>query len=415
MAGKLLAFLGTGNYSEVTYHLGGREHTTCYAPAALCRLLEPKPEELIVSATQDAENKHGRGLQDAVGDCVPMRLVRIPAGASEEEMWDIFRIITEQVGEGDTLYFDITHSFRSLPFLSFLVLAYLRTAKDADIAGVYYGAYDARQDSRVPFFDLTPFVKLLDWTTAADRFIRFGDGRDLAELARQEKAEWARAGGIGKGELFPWDRLATTLSDISLALRLIRPHEVMEKAHNLQEHLRTHFTDAASRRAQIFPLTVLLEKVGQAFAPLALDKPRQADRYEDLRRQKALIRWYFDHQQYVQAIALAREWLVSWAVVLTGCPKRVYSKEQREKAENVLNQAGRRLRDKEAGQYPKPEEVPIPEHVAGLWAKITERRNDLLHAGMREQPVSAKNVADDITSFVDEIEILSLSREEGAS
>lgn len=414
MAGKLFAFLGTGNYQAVTYYLGEREHATRYAPAALCRLLEPKPEELIVFATQEAEAMHGAGLQEAVGDCVPVKLVRIPAGANEAEMWDIFRIITEQVGEGDALYFDITHSFRSLPFLSFLVLAYLRTAKGTRIAGVYYGAYDAHHDSRVPVFDLTPFVELLDWTTAADRFIRFGDGRDLARLADQEKKEWAKA-GMDKKELSAWDGLAGRLNDISLALRLIRPHEVMEEAHKLQEHLRKHFADAASRRVYIEPLRVLLEKVGQAFAPLALDKPRHADRREDLRRQKALIRWYLEHQQYVQAIALAREWLVSWTVFRMSRPDQVYCKKWREEAEDVLNQAGRRLRDKEAGQPPEPAEVPIPEHVAKLWANITYRRNDLLHAGMREQPVSAKNVADDIASFVDEIEGLPLPGEGCAS
>lgn len=412
MAGKLLSFLGRGKYEEVAYYLGEREHLSRYAPAALCRLLEPAPDELVVFATQEAEDMHGAGLQEAVGDCIPLRLVRIPAGANEAEMWDIFRIITEQVGEGDALYFDITHSFRSLPFLSFLALAYLRTAKGTRIAGVYYGAYDARHDSRVPVFDLTPFVELLDWTTAADRFIRFGDGRDLAELANREKTEWAKAGGVDKKELSAWDGLAGRLNDISLALRLIRPHEAMQAAHKLQEHLRRHFANLEARRVQIAPLTVLLEKVGTVFAPLALDRPRQADRREDLSRQKALIRWYLDHQQYVQALALAREWLVSWTIARMEHPDEMYTKERRQKMEEVLNQAGRRLRDKEAGQTPGPEEVPIPEHVAKLWASITNLRNDLLHAGMRKHRVLAKDVVDNITSFVDEIERLPLPGEE---
>ncbi len=414
MAGKLLSFLGRGKYDEVTYYLGEREHCSRYAPAALCRLLEPKPDELVVFATQEAEEMHGAGLQAAVEDCVPIRLVRIPAGACEEEMWDIFRIITEQVGEGDAVYFDITHSFRSLPLLSFLALAYLRTAKSAHIAGVYYGAYEARQDSRTPVFDLTPFVELLDWTVAADRFIRFGDGRDLAELAGREKTEWARAGLIDEKELFVWGRLAGSLRKISLALRLIRPHEAMEAAHELQEHLRTYFADPASRRAQIAPLTVLLEKVAGAFAPLALHAPRKAERREDLRRQKTLIRWYLDHQQYVQALALAREWLVSWVIAYIGHTEKVYSRERREEAEDILNQEGRRLRDKEAGRTPDREEKPVPEYVAKLWANITDRRNDLLHAGMRTQPVPADRVVNDIASFVADIEGLSLSGDEDA-
>lgn len=416
MAGKLLSFLGTSDYKPVEYQLRGRGYCSFYAPAALCRLLEPKPDELVVFATQEAEDKHGAGLQEAVGECVPVKLVRIPAGTCEEEMWDIFRIITDQVGEGDDVYFDITHSFRSLPFLSFLALAYLRTAKEAHIAGVYYGAYEARQDSRTPVFDLTPFVELLDWTVAADRFIRFGDGRDLARLAGRDKAEWAKAGLTDEKELFVWGRLADSLRKISLALRLIRPHEAMEEAYNLQKHLRTHFADPASRRAQIAPLTVLLEKVGTAFAPLALQEPRQADWREDLGRQKSLIRWYFNHQQYVQALALAREWLVSWAIVHMDHPGQLYARKWREDTEYALNQADRHLRDKEADKTPgeaKAEETPIPEDVVNLWANITNRRNDLMHAGMRKNPVPADKVVGDVASFVKAIEKLPLLGEEG--
>lgn len=418
MARKLLSFLGTTDYQEVAYGFGGREHRTRYAPAALCRLLQPDPETLVIFATQEAENKHSAGLREAVGDCLPLELVRIPAGAREEEMWDIFRIITEQVGEGDEVYFDITHGYRSLPFLSFLALAYLRTAKGAAIRGVYYGAYEARKDGHTPIFDLTPFVELLDWTVAADRFIRFGDGRDLADLAGREKSEWARRGEVENKEMFAWGRLADSLRDISLALRLIRPHEVMEKAHALQEHLRTHFAGSEARRVYIEPLRVLLERVGQAFAPLALDKPRQAGSRQDLLHQRRLIRWYFEHQQYVQALALAREWLVSWVIARIGHAAPVYGRERREQAERALNEAGHRLRDKKAGKTAGAEnmsEPSIPEDVAQLWASITERRNDLLHAGMRAQPVSAKTVVDDVAKFVESIEKLSIPGAENST
>jgi len=418
MARKLLSFLGTTEYQEVAYGFGGREHRTRYAPAALCHLLEPEPEALVVFATQEAETKHGAGLREAVGDCLPLELVRIPAGAREEEMWDIFRIITEQVAEGDEVYFDITHGYRSLPFLSFLALAYLRTAKGAAIRGVYYGAYEARKDGHTPIFDLTPFVELLDWTVAADRFIRFGDGRDLADLAEREKLEWVRHGGVESREMFAWGRLADSLRDISLALRLIRPHEVVEKAHALQEHLRTHFAGPEARRVYIEPLRVLLERVGQAFAGLALNNPRQAGRHEDLRRQKALIRWYFEHQQYVQALALAREWLVSWVIACMGHADQMYDRKWREQAEEALNNAGHRLRDKKAGETAGAEnalEPSIPKDVAQLWASITERRNDLLHAGMREQPVSAKTVVDDVAGFVESIEEMPIPGADGST
>ena len=39
---------------------------------------------------------------------------------------------------------------------------------------------------RAPVIDLTGFVELLDWMVAADRFTRFGDARDLADLLKTQ-------------------------------------------------------------------------------------------------------------------------------------------------------------------------------------------------------------------------------------
>lgn len=399
MTTKLFSFLGTTDYQTVVYCFGGGEYQTRYAPAALCRLL--KPDELLVFATKEAEAKHRASLEAEVGNCLPMKLVSIPAGTCEEEMWDIFRLLTDQVGEGDKLYFDITHGYRSLPFLSFLALAYVRTIRHAEVAGVYYGAYEARQNDRAPVFNLTPFVELLNWTVAADRFIRFGDARDLAELAGAQKREWARAKQVDTRELYAWGKLVDGLHRVSLALRLIRPREAMEAAYDLRRHIAEEFM-GKPREAHIVPLYSLLQAVSQAFEPIALKVPH----VEDLGRQRNLIRWYADHEQYVQAMALAREWMVSWAMLCQGMAD-IYSREQRGRAEERLNVWARQT----SGREHASDKPALPPQVLQLWEQISERRNDLLHAGMRTQAIESEKLRKDIVHLVKELEKLPLPGE----
>jgi len=58
-------------------------------------------------------------------------MVDIPDGKDEDELWKIFSIIVDEVQPGDEILFDITHGFRSLPFIAFLTVAYLKEVKGA--------------------------------------------------------------------------------------------------------------------------------------------------------------------------------------------------------------------------------------------------------------------------------------------
>ena len=58
---KLLTFLGIGSYSETEYVFGEQRWTSCYAPVASARF--PQPTEVIVFATDNAQEAHGDALQ----------------------------------------------------------------------------------------------------------------------------------------------------------------------------------------------------------------------------------------------------------------------------------------------------------------------------------------------------------------
>lgn len=382
---KLLTFLGTSNYQETTYCLEQQCHTTCYCPTALVHFL--RPETTLVVVTQGARDKHYDKLKAEIAAVTQVTPISIPEGKSEAELWAIFDALTGQVAEGDTLTVDLTHGFRSLPFLSFLAVAYLRIAKQVKVDGVYYGAWDARDldSNRAPVFDLTPFVALLDWAIATDRFERFGDAGDLARLLRNEMPPGPLMGSdeqvraLGKS----LQRAAEVMDMASLALRINRPYESMEASHQLVDVFEQHRLAVESRSR---PFAVLTDRIRDAYRAFALSEPlERANWPHNLAIQLDMIGWYLDKGQIIQAVTLAREWLVSVLVYRLGVESMTSYERNRQWVENALNNEVERHRPEPREPLPTPLNEPfraLPQHEAlgRLWTRLGDLRNDVAHA-----------------------------------
>jgi len=159
---KAISFLGTANYAMTSYILNDKSFRTNLFPEALNSFFNP--DELLVFLTKDAEAKYLADLASRLNGKTTLRPISIPDGKDEAEIWGIFETLTQNVNEGDSIVFDITHAFRSIPFLAMIAVSYLRAAKGIELNAIVYGAYDARIDDKSPVFNLTPFVTLLDWT-----------------------------------------------------------------------------------------------------------------------------------------------------------------------------------------------------------------------------------------------------------
>ncbi len=381
---KLLTFLGTGNYQETTYCWGEMCHASRYCPAALVHFF--RPEWTLVGLTEAAQAMHFEPLTAEIKPVTQVTPVSILEGKSEAELWAIFDILTTQFAEGDELIVDLTHGFRSLPFLGFLAVAYLRIARRVNVHGVYYGAWEARDKdtNRAPVFDLTPFVALLDWTIAADRFERLGDAGDLARLLRDKMPpgplmgvdEQARALGNSLKQA------AEAMETVSLALRLNRPFESMEAGQNLIEALARH---RAEVERQSRPFAVLADRILAAYRPFALAGPLdRANWRQNLAIQLALIGWYLDKGQVVQAVTLAREWLVSVLVYRLGVESMTSYERNRQWVENALNNEVERHKPEPREPLPTPLDEPfraLPQHetLGRLWTRLGDLRNDVAH------------------------------------
>ncbi len=409
---KLLTVIGTTPYSEVAYVWateGEREYVSRYAPAATAHFLQP--EEILLLATPEATAAHLSPLCAAVEGVAPVRVIEIPSGQNENELWRLFGLVAEAIGPGERLALDVTHGFRSLPMVVLMAVCFLRAARRVEVEHILYGAYEARDASasppRVPMFDLKPMFVLLEWAVAADRFARLGDARDLAALLRQAnppgplQRQDPALRDLGR-RLGP---LAKKLDEMSLALLLVRVYDMMRISGELARRF-----DLAEEAypAKLRPFAEVAQQVKSAFVQFALPNPEAPENLAaNLARQRRLIRWYLEHQHYIQAATLAREWLVSWVAAWRG-EGDLRQESARSEAEDLL---GRLLALAKKGVRASSDEVPCSETLGVLWGQITDGRNDLDHAGMRRGHRPAEALIEALQSCLQTIEGLPLPGE----
>jgi CRISPR-associated DxTHG motif protein len=370
---KLIAFLGTGEYKCVTYRWNDHTYETSFVQEAFAHWL--KPETTCVLLTKEARKKHWGDLCQRLQGHTQIVEVDIPDGKSEAELWEIFEAISEVVQEGDEIAFDITHSFRSLPMIALLTIAYLKQVKGVKVQYVLYGAYEARDNQGAPVFDLTPFADLLDWLAAAKMFTATGDSSELGRLI-QDVQDAAHRNKEAYG-----DSLPLALKNFGAALKEVSNDLLLARVPNLPKSVRKLAERQSAANTEVpqwaRPLTLLLDKIAAAYAPFQDDS---------LPTQAKLIRWYLDHNHIVQAMTLAREWVVSYYAQQKSLSRGDAEAELKQRAEN----------------HEKDE-------IIQLWNRIRELRNDLAHCGFGRaegQVLSAKSIRQNAKEVVKQIEQL---------
>lgn len=416
---KAITFLGATKAYDTTYVLpDGREHTAPFFGVALARFYPGV--KMCVFVTEEAKQMHFSRFSELVEDYVEdLTEIAIPSGKNEAELWQVFESVVDAVEPNEQVVFDITHGFRSLPFLSFLSAAYLRVVKKIDLVSVLYGNFEASDKNltpyRTPVIDMTSFVGLLDWMIAADRFMRFGDATDLSVRLGQTKPDYRTA---TQEDFRTWketgvSELSRTLGEVSQSLALIRPYDAMAAS----DSLRTEMPRILSTAGQLArPLTSLSQHIVDTFAPIALDSKRaQQDNISALTIERNLINWYLERKQIVQASAVAREWLVSYVMIYAiGTDAELLNKDQRELVTRLLGLELQKLQGESISEMPDAEsdinltDVPQLDRSVRLYGQLGEARNDLMHAGKRTGALAGKTLAKKIEGYCIQLNQLGL-------
>ena len=211
MARKVfISFLGATNYTPAKYYVEGQLIQTIpelrfvqeVTIKAFCQSFE-ETDKVFILTTQEAlknwndgehqnrktnTNEWLEGLKSRLEKLdllCELKNIMVPDGQTKEEIWEIFNTIFRLFQENDQVYFDITHGFRTLPMLNLVLINYAKLLLDIKVAGIYYGAFDAKMNidgvEVAPIWDLTDFAKLQDWTNNASLFLNAGNAEALTQ------------------------------------------------------------------------------------------------------------------------------------------------------------------------------------------------------------------------------------------
>lgn len=422
-----LSFLGTNDYLPCNYSCMGKEvieNVRFVQEATItwnCSDWSDK-DQIIIFVTKDSyernwvDNGHNvkdrstlQGLESrltALSLKVPFDKDQIPVGKNEDEIWQIFTTIFNKIQDGDELYLDITHAFRSLPLLAMVMMNYAKVTRKITVKAIHYGAMEALgtaykvkdwpvTERNVPVFDLLPFDSLLDWSLAIDRFTASGDATAVQELTQKEISPILRQSKGKDQEATALRMLAGSLNDFTTNLGACRGKDIAANAGRLKSAVQK-----VREQELVKPLTPLVDKLSESTSDFGVDEIRDG---------AASAKWCLSHGLIQQGYTILQETIISNVLMEIGV-QDIYDRESRELVGKgckiVFEQLSYEAWDPRAQEGKdlvilicnRLKETPA---LVDCLRNLTNDRNDLNHAGMRPDPMAAGKFTTKLKKYLD--------------
>ncbi|HBN57056.1 MAG TPA: TIGR02221 family CRISPR-associated protein, partial [Lachnospiraceae bacterium] len=154
---------------------------------------ETERKQLAARKMEPAPGEQKTGLKDMMEKEYPdiqIENVRIKEGRNKAEIDEIFESIYGVIDPEETIYFDFTHGLRNLPMQALTVIHYAKALKKIQVGGMYYGAFELGEKKEdgwlhVNLLDMSACNTILDWTSAAESFIKGGSSNQIKELYKE--------------------------------------------------------------------------------------------------------------------------------------------------------------------------------------------------------------------------------------
>jgi CRISPR-associated protein Csx16 len=391
---RLVSFLGIGRY-ERTRHLladGTQGPETEY----ICRALAEwkQVDEIAILATTEAQKAHAEKISTELrnNNLPAPEFHPIPIGKSEPELWQQFAVVKELLRPrtGTEIVFDITHAFRSQPFFAAGAVAFIRAVdrKSAPVQ-IFYAAFEARQDTLTPVWDLTPFIDLIGWAQEIMMFMRTGRSADVAkrteELGRELRKEWAKN---RDGDPPNLQKLGNALREFGGNLETIRTGDLLLPGFaGSADRLAAAIEEARQSVSTVPPLADVLDRLRDDLVNPLLGASAHLANDEGHRALTGLARLYRDMGRWAEAAAIIREgWITRYATPAAALVERNLDNAKRP----GLDETARRHAEARWSE----EEGKVAKTIAGV-------RNDIEHAGFKRQPGSPESLRSQICDLID--------------
>lgn len=408
---KIISFLGSGNYQETKYGFKDSKGEnviveTRFVQEAISSLVE-KDAILYIGLTEgekgsrktnwESGNKtrfnsktckdeivYEKGLKEVLrGKEIPFKEMSIKDGKNDTEIWANFQTIFDELKDEDEIYVDVTHSFRSIPIIIMAILNYAKFIKNIDVKGIYYGAFEAREEPEyiAPILDLSLFNDITDWTIGAEKFISTGNSRGLVKEINKVLNPLSKKYKGKNEEINMLNNLKSSVIKFSDSLYSVRGLELSRNGSELNKRLNEI---NSINILGLEPFAKVLDKMRNmvehySYSPI-LDIFYTAELLRDL----GLIQ---------QAYTLLSENILTYLIYKGGLEKHVDKVRVRGYVKDRLYEE----RTGEINKYYKSDEELkeiwrvrdavgkyCTKELADLFEEIGKYRNDLNHGGYRE-------------------------------
>ncbi len=263
---------------------------------------------------------------------------------------DLLVQMAADVSEGDIVHLDVTHGLRHLPMLALLSALYIRIAKHATIAGIWYGAYDP-DTGRAQAHNLAGLMRIADGLQALSSFDKDGDYGVFMPLLEQSGAS---------------PQVVEALKKASYYENLLN---VGQATGQLRQALRALDSEGLGLAPDVAPLLPAIQKRLQW-----VDEDRQFE------KQLALAAHALERRDYLRTTLYAYEAVITRICQIQGV--RVEDFKEREGAREVY--------EKQSKSRPEYKDYTRLKHLRnqvahGTWGSTAEIQRALLNESvMRE-------------------------------
>lgn len=415
-----LSFLGTSNYVPCHYVFDKdteKEYCTGLVKYTQEAVLEAKARDagkIVVFLTEDARSRNWEGegklkeQLDKMGYLERVEEVDVPNGFGRSQLLDIFEAFIRAVEPGARIIMDVTHAFRSLPLLSVTSLNYLKSLRNIAIEGIYYGAFEAlgpaREVENIPpekrkaeMIDLLVLNALQEWAAAVRVLMQYGNPDYLVALTKSN-INPILAQTKGKDPIaVDLRKVVGFIEDAFAAVRFVRLKDIygMSKADEAQKALES----VLDNPKVLSPLRPVLKELKSLIGNL---------KENSLDNAWVVLDWCLKYEWYAIGVNLLCEHVLT--AILAAHEKPHEDRAHRTTLSSAFNirlneisEEKWRVEDRDlAREMLDWEEVENEELVKFFAEKLANLRNDVQHAGMRENPAKRTKIAANFEGLLEE-------------
>lgn len=323
-----VSFLGTTAYVETHYKFpdGYESPVVRFVQEALVRkvcaewtkddlililVTEKSRESNWVDKIDETNNSLILGLESCLRNThlkPDIRAIEIKEGFDQNDIWDIFKKVNENIKDYDLIYFDITNSLRHIPMFGMVLFNYSQFMNNTQLASVVYGAFEAMgpikdlpknpDDRKAPIIDLTGLIRLQHLTEVASEIHSFGRVKSLRKSLETLEIE-AKLKPFIKG-------LSNALEDFENDIHISRITEI-RKGNNIKKIYDNikHLEKKEKEDALPAPIKEVFQRILNEFKFYGFVRENSDKNIE------AAIKWCAHYKMLPQAYTMAQEYIIT--------------------------------------------------------------------------------------------------------